>query len=506
MGSLTAKSSNTNKVIVIGLDGATFNVLNPMMEKGIMPNLKKLIKKGIFGEIDTYVTGMGQGWVSFMTGKDPVKHGIFYWTLSKGVTSSFIKDKTLWDILSDYGKKVGLINVPYTYPPKQINGFLISGLGGGVLPSTKVVFTYPQELYSEILREVGKYERGWITLDYEDPFKFVNKIIQVTKLRIKTAKYLYKKYDCDFFMIVFRGMDAIQHRLWNYIDFKFTSEDDIKVVNLIQSYYNLVDSYIGMIIKQNPDKNIFIISDHGFVPSKAIVYLNEFLAQKGYLVKNEPKVNLKLKVLEIAKMLLGAYYKKFLMYRFINKFNKFRTKKLKLSRLESSTNWDQTLAFASSPFGISINLKEKYTNLREKYEKLRKAIITELSQLKYPDSGENVFEKVYKKEAINLQRNFEIAPDILFEYTEGFQGNVEINFKNKTIFMSLAKERFKFGTGIHARNGILIAWGKCIKNNLKIKNAKIIDVAPTILSIIGLPIPNDMDGRVLKEIIKTKGK
>lgn len=506
------KKKDTNKVIVIGLDGGTFDVLNPMIERGIMPNLASLIKEGVHGDTDTYVTGMGQGWASFMTGKDPTKHGVFYWALPKGVTSDYIKDKTIWDILSGYGKKVGIINVPYTYPPKPVNGFLISGLGSGLLPQKNITFTYPEGLYDEIVSEVGEYERGWIASEFQGAEEFLRNIIRVTELRVKTAMHLMKKHDPDFFMIVFRGMDGIQHNLWNYIDFSNPiSKEDSVVTNLIQDYYKLVDNYIELIASQNDEKNIFIISDHGFGPSKAIVLLNEFLAQKGYLIKNRGmKSHIKLGVLVTAKSVLGPYYKKFMMNQFFNKLDNFRTKKLKISRSEFVIDWTKTVAFLDSAFGISINLKGRnpqgIVEPGKDYEILREEIIGELSRLKYPQSGEKVFKKVYNKEALNLKRAFDIAPDILFECEEYFQADPDIDLKdeNPGIFKSFGKERFKFGTGIHRKNGIFVAKGKNIKNNFKINEVKIINIVPTILYMMGLPVPQDVDGRILPEIFKSQ--
>ena len=130
------RMKNVRKVICIGLDGATFDLIRPWLSKGKLPNIGRIIKDGVWGELESVIPPVSApAWTSFMTGKNPGKHGIFGFKKEKQgtyeelfVNRKLIKSETLWKCLSDVGKKVIVINVPLTYPPEEINGYLMSGM------------------------------------------------------------------------------------------------------------------------------------------------------------------------------------------------------------------------------------------------------------------------------------------------------------------------------------------------------------------------------------------
>src|SRR4030067_3374011 len=151
------------KVFIIGIDSATFDIMTPMMVDGDLPNIARLVRSGTSGRLMSTVPPVTPpAWVSFMTGKNPGKHGVFdfYVPPSYGynrpvLNSGYIKAKTIWRILSDHGLRVGVINLPMTYPPEDVKGFIIPGMqysfngGRG--------FSHPPELLQEIKRRVGDY-------------------------------------------------------------------------------------------------------------------------------------------------------------------------------------------------------------------------------------------------------------------------------------------------------------------------------------------------------------
>lgn len=496
------------RVVVVGLDGGTYEVLDRMMAKGLMPNLRETMQGAACGEMDTYVSGLGQGWASFTTGMDPRKHGVFYWVLKDRVTSEFFAHQALWEVLSDHGRVVGVVNVSYTFPPKPVNGFLISGLGSGLRPRKGVVFSHPPDLIERLERETGGYEWGWTPLYNPGQEKaFLRNILRVTDLRCRAALHLFREYDTDFSIVVFRGVDAIQHRLWNHLDPENpVSREDPDVLALVERYFARLDAFLGDVRQGERKTALFVISDHGFGASRSIFQINELLAREGYLVKSvRPRARLLGAGTRVAKRVLGKYAR---LIRFSKAYQGLDRKASGSLRSDRAfVDWSRTRAFGDSNRGISINLQGRnpagIVPRGSAYESLREEIIERLLAVTDPRTGEKIFERIYKREDLGLQRSFDLAPDLLFEPVEGYQANLALAppGAEAEVFRYLENERFRHGTGIHRRNGVLIARGDGIDVEGSLSGARIIDLAPTILHLLGVPVPEDMDGRVLRQIL-----
>ena len=152
----------TIPVVIVGLDSASFDVIDPWLEAGELPNLQKLIAEGVSGKLRSTIHPMsGPAWASFMTGKNPGKHGIFDWTrhVDGGYEASLVNSmslcgRTLWQIASEAGFTTGVVNVPVTYPPQAVDGYLVSGL---LTPSSKSDFVFPPHLADELHRAADGY-------------------------------------------------------------------------------------------------------------------------------------------------------------------------------------------------------------------------------------------------------------------------------------------------------------------------------------------------------------
>jgi predicted AlkP superfamily phosphohydrolase/phosphomutase len=121
------------KVLIISIDGGSWNVLKPLKKRGVIPHISKLMERGCHGILySTNPPVTPPAWTSFMTGKNPGKHGIFDFRIYDHFTASDsfalfskIQSETLWEILNAGGKKVGVINLPLTYPPPPIASFVV---------------------------------------------------------------------------------------------------------------------------------------------------------------------------------------------------------------------------------------------------------------------------------------------------------------------------------------------------------------------------------------------
>jgi len=508
----------SNKVFVIGLDGATFDIIKPLVKEGKLPTIGKLMSEEVHGNLkSTIPPATLPAWPSFMTGKNPGKHGVFDFMgresneyYGKIMSSKDIHGETLWRILSKFGKRSIVINVPATYPSEKINGIIISGM----LTPLGRTYTYPPELEEEIKGYV-------IEMDPEiyekDKSIFMDELYSITQKRKDTALYLMKKYEWDLFMVMFRETDIIQHILWGEKEKIF-------------QFYQYIDKIINQLTAKI-DKNTYIIimSDHGFGELKKMVCINKWLTDLGLLsYKRKDYSSLRYVKLNKLSGLKTDYLNKKTLFKLgfsrqriifwlekigleksLSLIPKSIRKRIRASLPETDLDidWVRTKAYFSSFFcaetqSITINLKgcdpEGIVDPKE-YENVREYIIKKLHELRDPATGEKVVDKVFRREEIYHGPCLDRAPDIVMLLKEGYKASGD--FLQKEVIVP--KEKIE---GAHRMNGILIVIGPDIKQGEEIKNTEIIDLTPTIIHIMNIPVPKDMDGRVLKEIFKEDSK
>ena len=307
------------KVLVIGMDGATFDIIRPLVKKGKLPTLAKLIANGISSPLrSTFPPVTAPAWVSFMTGKNPGKHGVFDFCgyASHGYTRPFVSSRdvqsmTLWKLLSEKGCQVGVINVPITYPPEKVNGFIIPGYQRAF---THKEYTYPPELFYEI-------EKMGYELDYsgdlvpfnDDKTDYIQGWNKVVDARRRTSINLMKKYNWDFFMTVYKCTDEVQHHFWKYYDRTYADCPEHlrqRYGNVIEDFYQKVDDAIAEQMSLLDENSVVVImSDHGAGPLTKHFNLNRWLIQEGYMKLNS------LRYLGLAKFRYSYLYYKILRRR-----------------------------------------------------------------------------------------------------------------------------------------------------------------------------------------------
>jgi len=492
------------KNLIIGIDGATFSVVNFLITRGKLPNIANIINKGACGEL-TSVLPLNSiaAWTSFATGRNPAKHGLFGflgyptegYNERKIVNSTYVSCDTLWDIFTRENRKSIVINLPGTYPPKQINGAIVTGI---LTPPGSSNFTYPPELSDEIRKKLGDYQTdtfvGDISASEDDYLKEQH---YITEKRQKLILHLIKKYDWDLFTAVFTGLDRLQHFFWKYMDTNHPlhnqdPEKTRKYGNVITDFYVKLDGMIGEIISNvGNETNIIVLSDHGFGPTTKKINLNQWLHKEKLLKVKEDTSR---KDMILGAVLAGA-----------KKLIKGNTKKLIKRAINfhyvNEIEWNHSVAYgaASNEGGIYINLKEREPKgivQQKEYERIRNHIISQLLELKDPDNGEQVIEKVLKKEEILEGPYLEYAPDLfIFTNSMKYETVAEPVSKYSRIITPQSRK-----SGIHRINGIFMAMGQQIESGRKLQNLSILDIAPMVLHMTGLKIPNDMDGQIPKLI------
>src|SRR6266850_3681910 len=215
------------KIVMLGLDGATFDLILPWVQAGKLPHLARLLNTGIAGTLRSTIPPMSPpAWNSFMTGTNPGKHGIYDFTGRTShsyethfINASWRRAPTLWRHLSQAGKRVAVLSVPFTYPPEKVNGLMVSGMDApGVAGLVDRSATYPPDLYDDINRNIGDYPMGPNLFAYTDPGEMVDAALRTIDKKTAAARYLYKQEEWDFFMLVLGETDAASHRFWRFCD------------------------------------------------------------------------------------------------------------------------------------------------------------------------------------------------------------------------------------------------------------------------------------------------
>jgi predicted AlkP superfamily phosphohydrolase/phosphomutase len=499
-----AKAS-CRKVLVLGIDGATFDIIHPLAEEGRLPNLARLIDEGAWGVLDSTLPPVTiPAWVSMMTGKNPGRLGLFDLLRREGYGVEpngycFANHAPIWKILNSYSVRTGVMNVPGTYPPEEVDGFMVTGM---MTPSKESGFSYPSKLQVDLGESGLDYEIDVPSWQYFDEGVFVKDAIKVTEKRGRAAEYLMAHIPCDFNMVVFTSPDRIHHMIWDKRE-------------TVESYWEELDRVLGGLLKTvGEETTVFVVSDHGFGPLERTFFVNEWLRRNGFL-RAKREIN------ERAIVKLGRIVER--LYRFLGerellkpvaafiskvvgleRLQKYAYEYLSNARLEGRVNWNKTQAFSAvhTPhFGqIYINVEGEMQEgcvAEDEKERLVSTLLEKLRELKDPKTGAYVNVNVFNSRDVYTGPHLEEAPEIVF-MVDGGRCEIDAKVGEERLFVEGAPLTGWKGT--HTSDGVFIAWGPGIRQGFRVEKASILDIAPTLLHSFGVPVQDEMDGRVLDEI------
>ncbi|MFX1355563.1 MAG: alkaline phosphatase family protein, partial [Promethearchaeota archaeon] len=270
--------TDRGSVAVIGLDGGTFAIFKPWADEGKLPTLKRLMEEGAWGQLESCLPPVtSPAWKCYSTGKNPGRLGIFWWRqvdrrrkkIVGSGSSTLFRCPDLWDYVGQAGFRVASVGMPLTYPPRVLNGYMISGHPYAESSG----YTYPPGLEPE-LEQLLAYRiqptlapRADNRLDPE----VLEAVKQVVAMRFDAALYLLSKEDLDFLSVVTFDLNMLQHLCWREPP--------------VEELWKLVDAKIGELVEYFD--YVFVISDHGLSRIEREFYLNVWLLEQGYLVLNE---------------------------------------------------------------------------------------------------------------------------------------------------------------------------------------------------------------------------
>lgn len=511
----------SKKVLFIGLDGSTFDILDPLMEKGLMPRLKSFIDGGVRGLLETTIPPITPtAWVSWMTGKNPGKHGVFEFLLRrKGsgelpdmpVSSRARDGLPFWDILGLMGKQAIVTNMPCTYPPTMVNGVMVSDF---LTPRGRRDFAYPEKLLEEIEARFGPYQL-YITEVYSKGKvdNILNQLFEELEYKTKVNRYLMNEYGWDIFATHYWGTDRFQHELWHLLDEShpfFDRKEHDAHINRIEEYWHAVDSTMGELFDEAGDQTtVYLGSDHGFGPIKKFLCFNVWLINEGLLVlKRDAMTRFKRGLFRLgltpdlayrSAMRLGLAHLR-LSVGVTNRSKFFKLANLLMLSLED-VDWTRTVAFSKGNYGqIFINLKGRETHgivePGAEYSRVLQQVSEKLRGLTDPQTRQPLIGPIWRREDLYTGPHSDESPDLQF---------LPADMSNKPLgTLDLTSNKFitpVYGnSGDHRMHGIMLGRGPDLRRGARVEGARIIDYAPTIMHTFGVEVPSDMDGRVLEEI------
>lgn len=507
-----------SRVLLIGIDGATFDIINPLILGGKLPNFQKLLDEGVHGTLKSgFPLTAATGWASLVTGKNAGKHNIYDFYKCNAaenryqvIKSNMIKSEKLWNILDKNGLKSIVVNVPVTYPPEPINGVMI----GGMLSSRNNGYTFPRILSDELNKKdyvIDLYQYYCKSLS-----DYFNLALKTITNRHQAFRDILKTIDWNFALITFTVIDRLESVIWWYRE-------------LIEHIYRELDRLIGQMIQENDDGNtyIMIVSEYGFKDVKKKFFVNEWLWNLGLLSKK-----ISTEKATIPNFLDEYFAHKIEDNNFItNIFTRTGITKDNIRKIipeivcetiKKATpsfirkifpkenlviDWENTQAYlpSYSAQGIKINLagREPFGIVQpgEEYEQVRDKVIRELYRLKDPFTFHNVIKSVYRKDEIFSGEYAHNAPDVIFE-THNYDYYLDPNKRTCKDCIGHADDDFPIYTH-HKPQGIFIMNGPAAKKMYEVKNMNIVDIAPNILHMLNIPVPGDMDGHVYHEMFNT---
>jgi predicted AlkP superfamily phosphohydrolase/phosphomutase len=529
------------RLVVIGLDGASFTLLQPWMEQGRLPFFQSLVEDGVSGPLRSCIPPVTvPAWQCFMTGKNPGKLGIAGFLQSKPhsyeevpISAASCTARTLWELLSLDGHRLAVLNVPYSAAPRHFNGVLIGGFD--IPPSRMAEAVHPPGLLPEIERRFGEYRvylkmPQWIApLLSIDRFEFaidafLRDCQELTDYQFRVARHLVERDQFDLVMLYQLVPDRIQHLLWHIVDPTHPWHDasaHARFRATIEGYFHKLDAQLAELVRLlGQDAAVLVISDHGFGPVRRGIDLNSWLLQEGYLrIKDRAWSRLKHRLWQLGwgpYAVLGPLLRRPLRWPFVQRriVQRFKAQRpfhgwdrllRVMNRLFLSTadiDWPRTQAYCLSEFGmlrLNVQGREPQGAIPpERYEAVRDELVAKLRGLVDPATGRRVGGEIFTKEQAYHGTYLDVMPDIAYlPFASEYLAVNPTTFLTNRVFID------DIGvSGFHRLDGILLARGPGLKKGATIAGATLVDLAPTILHLMGSRVPDDMDGRVLTELFE----
>ena len=484
------------RAVVIGLDGAAWHLLDPLLTKGVMPRLADLRERGAHGSLVSTVPPVTPpAWTSAATGVNPGRHGIYGFYVGHAQSSrqelthsGHVRAATVWEMANAQGARMGVFNVPLTYPPQQLDGWMISGMMTPGLGQHLAGFTFPGDLEPRIASWVPDYviemSANW-EQDWRDAGLCERALASLRQRRAVLQRVLDEDPP-DVVFSVLEAPDRLQHVYYRYMDPRDELYDTQAAAALrpsIEHCFAALDEIVGLLADHaGDDGRVLVCSDHGFTAWEASVHTNALLAQWGLL-----------KLRRGARLLQSGPARALVPS--AKRFLPTRLRRGAKRRTLSAIDWSRTRAFASPDYlqGVFVSLRGRDplgTVDEADFEPLRSRIAALFEALRGPD-GEQIVDRVWRSEEVFGRDAAAGAPDLL-PVLKDHRFELDDDVFHRHAFTDLRH----LPRGVHHPDGIVVLAGPGITPG-PLPPASIMDVAPTALYMAGLRVPEGLDGSVM---------
>ena len=506
------------KILLLGLDGATFDLILLWAQAGLLPTLSRFMQEGTWGPLHSTTPPLSPvAWPSFATGTNPGQHGIFNFLARRlgtydwyPVSSSDRIGLPFWVWAGQHGFQTGVFNMPMTYPPEPIpNGYMISGMG---VPDIDVHFAEPAQLQDDLLKHFTSDQLVEKSVTRFNEESYGEYLLQTVDNNLAVLRYLLHRYpNTNLLCGVFIASDRAQHFYWRQME---DPSAPPRQRTMIREVYVRLDQALGALIAEYPDYTVLVMSDHGAGPYYRLIDLNQWLASHGWLqwqASNGEGLQSTSDWRHWYRQ-LGLLLPYRLRWQIKNILPTAWMQRLRaeVRRTSLSVHWATTQAYSLGVSGaIYLNLmgREPLGCVRPGHE--AEVLLAEINQALYalsdPDTGEPVVERVARGPELYRGPAIHLAPDLVISWKPGYYALSHWS-PNGTIFRGhLRWENSEMvHSAEHRPEGILLALGPGIRKGAQVTGASIIDLAPTVLHLMGLPIPSYMDGKVLTELLDAR--
>jgi predicted AlkP superfamily phosphohydrolase/phosphomutase len=489
---------------VIGLDSATFDVVDPMLEAGELPNLARLCSRGSRGVLRSTTHPLTpHAWTTIVTGVNAGRHGI--WDFAERdetgyqlrvVNGSFRRAPAVWDHLRRSGRRTGIVNVPFTWPAPEVDGFAFAGFDAA---ARKQGLTYPAELGDELRQRFGSLE-----LDNRFPLTDgkldLDLVRRAAEQKVEIVTWLAERFEPEFLLVVFMAADHIHHLCW-------TEWEADGLASPVADVYRILDQATGALAGlAGAAGNVLVISDHGAGPLHGVVNLNAWLASEGFLDYETGGGVAGRKLLGDAIRL-----RRYLPAR-LRDAAKQRLPGIRERAIERGDytvmDWAKTRAFAHGTFGnivVNVRGREEHGIVEpgEEYERVREEIAARLRELRGPN-GERIVADVHKREDLFHGSELAKVPDLLVEFDRyAWLGKGNLRTRSESLWGEIEIEDGSDHSyvGSHRHEGVIVLSGPAVAAGAPVQG-ELVDVTPTVLYLLDEAIPADLEGRVLMEALR----
>jgi predicted AlkP superfamily phosphohydrolase/phosphomutase len=471
--------------MIIGLDGADWPLLRTLFADGAMPTLKAFVEGGVSASLESvFPTNSMSAWTSLMTGVNPGKHGVFDFVRGTGTpfrtlvtNSSAIRFPTIWETLTSSGLSSCVIDMPPLYPPFPINGVMVGGIAA--MTAVRRAYAWPVEAAAKVERAVGEFlpDVPWVGKAGRQP-ELVEDLIALVENRGRVTEFLFNDRPVDVFCTVFVAPDRVQHVFYQDLT------DHGPQYSLARRFYVALDEVLARLLERVDltATDVLIVSDHGFRRFLKTFDVNQYLSEAGLMRwrwRNPPVA----KVLRLAKRVVTP-----LSGPIDNVLGRPNLRPQRELLPES-------LAYSDISESLNVNLEGRESTgqvPQAKFDEVRDLLAAKLLEFRDPETGDAIIRRHVKREDYFHGQYASEAPDLILECHEGYAYN---NALGRLMF------RWTYCQGVHSLNGVIAGRGPHFRRNTEARPVSILDVAPTVLSLLGVASPEGTDGRVAEELL-----